>query len=201
MPLSLPIIGTLPHPRTLTELRRASAFLTFLSFLFRASRDLRAVQGPKVTLAGRCSICSGSYGHGGDQSAPSRGRLWAGAPKLPLGVAPRKGLVRHWTWQPCCRLGGGGSVGELGLRERLPETPSIQSPSEPSLVQPIPWMLQRTAEAQDRTDPGTLTAGRACPYGLAPYISVSGIPWTCRRSWPQRQPGKWVLASPTQVGL
>lgn len=97
--------------------------------------------------------------------------------------------------------GGGRSVGELGLRERLPETPSIQSPSEPSLVQPIPWMLQRTAEAQDRTDPGTLTAGRACPYGLAPYISVSGIPWTGRRSWPQRQPGKWVLASPTQVGL
>lgn len=75
LPLSLSTVGTLPNPRTLTELGRASPFLTFLLFLRRGSQDLRAVQGPKVTLAGRCSICSGSCGHGGGHSVPRRGRL------------------------------------------------------------------------------------------------------------------------------
>lgn len=87
---SLSTVGTLPNPRTLTELERASPFLTFLLFLRRGSQDLRAVQGPKVTLAGRCSICSGSPAHGGGHSAPRRGRMWDGANKLPLGADPKE---------------------------------------------------------------------------------------------------------------
>jgi hypothetical protein len=41
---------------TMTALGRVSPFLMFLLFLCRGSQDPRVAQGPKVTLAGRCSI-------------------------------------------------------------------------------------------------------------------------------------------------